>query len=274
MDNKKIGNFLTLTSLNNPLIKKIKKLIKKNSKKNDDDFVAEGEFYLNEAILNKWVVSDLLCNVKFKDFFCKTKICKNLKRMDANIYFTDYKIFKNVLKKDNPGNFLFVMKKKENFIPKIKKKNYLSIVLENLKDPGNIGTIFRTAESFGINHCFLLGETANPYSIEVIRASAGSIFTLSFSFISNNGINNWFEKNNVNVIGTSPKSNLSHEDFLWKAPLSLVIGNEQLGLTDFLKSKCSHILKISTKGKTNSLNVAIASGIFMESINRKFPISS
>ena len=89
---------------------------------------------MNEAILNKWVVSDLLCNVKFKDF-CKTKICKNLKRMDANIYFTDYKIFKNVLKKDNPGNFLFVMKKKENFIPKIKKKNYLSIVLENLKDP-------------------------------------------------------------------------------------------------------------------------------------------
>ena len=77
----------------------------------------------------------------------------------------------------------------------------------------------------------------------------------------------------MNVIGTSPKSNVSHEDFLWKAPLSLVIGNEQLGLTDFLKSKCSHILKISTKGKTNSLNVAIASGIFMESINRKFPIS-
>ena len=77
MDNNKIGNFLTLTSLNNPLIKKIKKLIKKNSKKNDDDFVAEGEFYLNEAILNKWLVSDLLCNVKFKDFFLRLKYLKN-----------------------------------------------------------------------------------------------------------------------------------------------------------------------------------------------------
>ena len=271
MKSNKLGNILTLSSFNNTLVKKIKKLKVKNSKRNDIDFVAEGEFFLNEAILNNWLVSDLLLSSKTKDIFFKTEIYKKLSKIGTNIFFADYEIFKRILKKDNPQDFLFIIKKKENVIPKRIKKNYLSLVLENIRDPGNMGTIFRTAESFGFNHCFLLGETVNPYSIEVIRASAGSIFNLTFSFISERGIADWFNNNNIHVIGTSPNSNVLHENFLWKMPLSLAIGNEQNGLSEFLTRECSHILTISTKGKTKSLNVGIASGIFMESIFRKFP---
>ena len=271
MKHNKIGNILTLSSLNNPLLKKIRKLIGQNSKKNDLNFVAEGEFFLNEAISNNWQVSDLLCNVKIKESFFKNEIGNRVLKMDTNIYFADYKIFQKILKKDNPQDFLFIIRKKENLNPKKIKKNYLSIVLENIKDPGNIGTIFRTAESFGISHCFLLGETANPYSMEVIRASTGASFSLGFSLISMMDLLGWIKKNNINVIGTSPTSSVLHENFMWKTPLLLAIGNEKNGLTDILKSNCNQVLKISTKGKTKSLNAAIASGIFMESIYRKYP---
>jgi len=271
MKHNKIGNILTLSSLNNPLLKKIRKLIGQNSKKNDLNFVAEGEFFLNEAISNNWQVSDLLCNVNIKESFFKNEIGNRVLKMDTNIYFADYKMFQKVLKKDNPQDFLFIIRKKENLNPKKIKKNYLSIVLENIKDPGNIGTIFRTAESFGINHCFLLGETANPYSMEVIRASTGASFSLGFSLISMMDLLGWIKKNNINVIGTSPTSSVLHENFMWKTPLLLAIGNEKNGLTDILKSNCNQVLKISTKGKTKSLNAAIASGIFMESMYRKYP---
>ena len=271
MKHNKLGNILTLNSLSNPLLKSFKKLIRKNSKKNDLNFVAEGEFFLNEAISNNWQVSDLLCNIKIKESFFNNEIGNRVLKMDTNIYFADYKIFQKVLKKDNPQDFLFIIRKKENLNPKKINKTYLSIVLENIKDPGNIGTIFRTAESFGINHCFLLGETANPYSMEVIRASTGAFFSLEFSLISMMDLLGWIKKNNINVIGTSPTSSVLHENYMWKMPLLLAIGNEKNGLTDILKSNCNQVLKISTKGKTKSLNVAIASGIFMESIYRKYP---
>ena len=271
MKHNKLGNILTLNSLSNPLLKSFKKLIRKNSKKNDLNFVAEGEFFLNEAISNNWQVSDLLCNIKIKESFFNNEIYNRVLKMDTNIYFADYKIFQKVLKKDNPQDFLFIIRKKENLNPKKINKTYLSIVLENIKDPGNIGTIFRTAESFGINHCFLLGETANPYSMEVIRASTGAFFSLGFSLISMMDLLGWIKKNNINVIGTSPTSSVLHENYMWKTPLLLAIGNEKNGLTDILKSNCNQVLKISTKGKTKSLNVAIASGIFMESIYRKYP---
>ncbi len=266
----KIGNILTISSSNNSLIKKIRRLILKNSKKNDLDFVGEGEIFLNEAILNDWFITDLLCNIKMKDSFFKSKVFKKLEKMGTNIFFSDIKIFQKVLKKSNPQNFIFVIKKKY-IIPKRIEKNHFSIVLENLKDPGNVGTILRTAESFGVNHCFFLGDTVNPYAMEVIRASTGSIFSLNFSFISEQGIGNWFKNNNIHVIGTSPNSNLEYDNFSWKYPLSLAIGNEQFGLSKFLKSKSINVLKISTKGRTKSLNVAVASGIFMEKIFRNFP---
>ena len=79
---------------------------------------------------------------------------------------------------NNPQDYIFLTRKKQFNLPKKITRNAIFIALEEIKDPGNLGNIFRTIEAFGIKLCFLIGNCVNPYSTEVIRSSMGSIFLI------------------------------------------------------------------------------------------------
>ena len=127
MINKNIkGNVQTILSLQNPLIKKIKNLSKKNNEKSKEEFISEGEFFLKEAIHFKWNISHIFCNVEKKDKFLKGDFFNYFIKSGTSIIFVNEKILKYLSQKNNPQDFLFTAKKKKFTEPKNIMNNHFS----------------------------------------------------------------------------------------------------------------------------------------------------
>ena len=270
--NIKTGKVQTILSIQNPLIKKIKNLSKKNNEKSEELFISEGDFFLKEAINSKWNISHIIYNIEKKETFFNGNFYSYLNKIGTNIIFVNEKILKHLSQKNNPQDFLFLTIKKKFPIPKIISSNHFSLALENIRDPGNLGNIFRTMDAFGITWCFLIGNCVNPYSLEVNRASMGAIFNLKFIPISRQNFLNWINENKINLYGTSIDTKESHLNFDWKFPLTIAMGNEQKGLSTTLKANSKNMIKIITKGRMKSLNISVATALIINEINRKYPI--
>ncbi len=271
-NNIKNDKFQTILSLQNPLIKKIKNLSKKNNEKSEQQFMSEGNFFLKEAINSNWNISYIIYNIEKKDRFLNEDFYRYLIKNKTNVIFVNAKILKHLSQKDNPQDFLFTAIKKKFLAPKILSGNHFSLALENIRDPGNLGNIFRTMNAFGITYCFLIGDCVNPYSLEVNRASMGALFNLKFVRFSQDKFLNWINKNDINLYGTSLETKESHLNFDWKFPLTIAMGNEQKGLSKTLKANCKNLIKIITKERMKSLNVSVATALMINEVNRKNPI--
>ena len=271
MEANKKGKILTITSFENPLIKKTSLLSKKKFRDIHNQFFAEGDFFLNDAIKSKWRIHYVLFDIAKETTLKNNKNLQKLLNTGINITFVSRKILKKITKKDNPQDFLFVVERKNFRLPKTNTKNDLSIILENIRDPGNVGTIFRTMDFYGIKNCFLVDNCVDPYSKEVIRSSMGSLFNIQFLTISKKDLIKWIVNNQINLIGTSLSAKKSHLNYRWELPTAIVFGNEKTGLSDFLNSKCKSSVKIMNRGSFQSLNVSVASGIIIQEFIRKYP---
>ena len=262
----------TIISLQNPLIKNIIYIKKKNNDKSSDYFICEGYSFLKEALHNKWDVTNILYTAKKRNHIIVEKFYKKLDLKFTKISFVDPKILKKLSQMNNPQDYIFVTRKKQFNLPKKITRNAIFIALEEIKDPGNLGNIFRTIEAFGIKLCFLIGNCVNPYSTEVIRSSMGSIFNLKFVKATKDNFLEWIKANNVNLYGTSSYSNLSHLDHNWSLPLAIVMGSENSGVSKKIIDNCKCVVKIKTTGRAESLNVSAASAILISELIRKYPM--
>ena len=261
----------TIISLQNPLIKNIIYIKKKNNNKLSNFFICEGYSFLKEALHNKWDITYILYTAKRRNHIKAEKFYKKIDLKFTKILFVDPKILKKLSQMNNPQDYIFVTQKKQFNLPKKITPNAILIALEEIKDPGNLGNIFRTIEAFGIKICFLIGNCVNPYSAEVIRSSMGSIFNIKFVKATKDEFLEWVKINNINLYGTSSYSNLSHLDQNWSLPLTIVMGSENSGISKKVIDNCKSVVKIKTIGRAESLNVSAAAAIFISELYRKYP---
>lgn len=150
---------------------------------------------------------------------------------------------------------LAVMKK-----PKIKEVGNKIIVLDDIQDPGNFGTIIRIADWFGITDVIASHNSVDAFNPKTVQASMGSIFRINVQHLS---LDEFLSNNKKPIYGAvldgQPLSDIKMED----AGI-LLIGNESKGLSSFLKAKVSHPITIERKGAAESLNAAIACGIICQ----------
>lgn len=137
-----------------------------------------------------------------------------------------------------------------------------SLYLENISDPGNLGTIIRIADWFGIHYIFYSENCVELYNPKVVQATMGSLLRISFHCLEKEELINKIISKNYPLYATS----LAGKDFLKlrekeKIPGILAMGNESRGLSDFLIENANYQLKIEGRGKAESLNVAVAAGI-------------
>ena len=151
------------------------------------------------------------------------------------------------------------------------------LVLDRPSDTGNLGSIIRSASSFGVDAVFLIGRGVDPWDPKTIRASLGSVFfTIPVQLESFNELeefilsmkNQWSMK----VWGTDSQGSDSLVSVSLKRPLMLILGNEAKGMSQALKALCGGIVNIPVSGAVNSLNIASAASIFMWEVckNRHF----
>ena len=140
----------------------------------------------------------------------------------------------------------------------------LVVVLGRLQDPGNVGTILRVAESFGATGCIALRGTISFYNSKAARASAGSVFRLPHvGGIREDEVLRALRLKNVAIVGTSPAASTSIEQWDWRKPAAVLIGNEGSGLSKEELGYCDTVLRIPQNPTVESLNSAIATAVIL-----------
>lgn len=176
---------------------------------------------------------------------------------------TDH-VMETVSDTKTPQGVISVVKRKHYTLENVcKGENPLIIALENIQDPGNLGTILRTAEGAGVTGILMSKDTVDIYNPKVVRATMGSIFRLPFCYVEN--LTECIEKLNQGNYGTysAHLQGKSFYDYDYQNPTVFCIGNEGNGLTDELAETTKYKIKIPMKGKVESLNAATASTVLI-----------
>ena len=129
----------------------------------------------------------------------------------------------------------------------------------------------RTMDGMGAGDCVLLNECTDPFSYEAVRASMGAIFNINIIASNLEHFLKWKSNKNISFIGTSLEKASNYTKANWKTPFVLAMGNEQNGLSDKLINNCDQLIKIPMLGKSDSLNLAVSTGILLYESIRKNP---
>jgi RNA methyltransferase, TrmH family len=145
----------------------------------------------------------------------------------------------------------------------------LILVLAGLQDPGNVGTLLRSAEAFGATGVLLLPGAANPWNPKALRASAGSAFRVPALNATEPEALNLFDRHRMPAIAAVARSGIAVTKAPLAGPCALLIGNEGVGLSKILVSAAKHRVTISTPGNVESLNAAIAGSLLLYEVSRQ-----
>jgi len=140
------------------------------------------------------------------------------------------------------------------------------VALQAVRDPGNLGTIVRTADSAGCGGVILVGDCCDPYSVEAVRATMGSIFAVPLVKASTAEFIAWRKTWPGSVVGTLLTATNGYRDAPYRAPTLILMGNEQAGLPPDLAAVCDINVKIPMRGRADSLNLSVATGVMIYAV--------
>lgn len=185
-------------------------------------------------------------------------------------------LFRKLSDTETPQGIMAIVKKRvyaeEEFFSSGWKAGSNVIVLDRLQDPGNIGTILRTADAAGYLGAILLKGTADIYSPKIVRAAAGSLFRLPvFMADTPEQVIQLLRKHHKNIICTTPNCSRFYYDADLKENAAVIIGNEGNGVCDEFLEQSDMLIKIPMEGTIESLNAAVSAGILMyESVRQRY----
>ena len=179
-------------------------------------------------------------------------------------------ILEKLAARDNPQTMLGVFRQQWAEAPALAglKAGDVWLVLEEVRDPGNLGTILRTVDAFGAKGVILVGNCVDPFSREGIRATMGSIFAVPLVRMTREAFLDWRAKWPGSVTGTHLTAREDVRAVKLKGPVLLLMGSEGPGLSAELTAACTALVKIPMAGRFDSLNLAVATGIALFELRR------
>jgi TrmH family RNA methyltransferase len=253
-----------ITSLQNDRIKAIRALDMRKARRESGQFVAEGTSVLVTARDAGWPPATLL----FLAGSLKNGVGRDLldwaEHAGAECLEVSAAVLAKVAVKDNPQSVLAVFNQRWAASPDPEKlpPEAVWVVLEAIRDPGNLGTIIRTADAVDAQGVILVGNSADPYSREAVRASMGSIFNVPIARMQLEEFSSWASRWRGDVVGTHLKAT---DDFRkpCRLPGLLVMGSEGPGLSPEAAGACTRLVKIPMAGRIDSLNIAVATALVL-----------
>jgi RNA methyltransferase, TrmH family len=239
-----------IESAKNPKIKAWKKLLMKKERDRSGTYLIEG-FHLVEEALKEQIVLEVIVNQD-----SERQIHLNLDGIE--VVYVKEDVMNAICDTETPQGIAAVCEQRTVRIDDIKLEKLL--LLDRVQDPGNLGTMIRTADAAGID-AIILGEgCADPYNPKVVRATQGSLFHLP---IMKANLAEFIEGLDIPVYGTALEGGVPFEQVDKSEAFALLMGNEGQGVSKDLLDKTTKNLYIPIYGKSESLNVAIAAGILL-----------
>lgn len=263
--------FHLINAVSNPIFKDLKIFVKEGSNKNYPDlFCVSGLKNNLVALENKWKPHSIFLSTKIDP-----KILNQIKALTKDLKIRWIQISEslaNILNGFGNGLDLFFYYDKKDLIKQsfVFDKHFNYALCDNVQDPSNLGSIIRNASAFNIKAIFLINSAVSLWNPKVVRASAGTIFSMNFSLISDEAL--FFESikdKKMILISTinSPKSKELSE-LKTTSGMIFCFGNEGHGLSQKIQANSNLAIKININPHLDSLNVASTSAIIFYHLNR------
>lgn len=266
-----VGRVKEVTSLSNPLVKEIKALALKKFRDQQNAFMAEGLKLVIDALDLGWQIRALVFAKAGRGNTAVEKVAARTVAAGGTVLEVSEKVLCAITRRDNPQMVVGVFSQQYLPLKDIRPGDGdVWVALDRVRDPGNLGTVIRTVDAVGARGVILVGDTTDPFSVETVRATMGSIFAVPVAKASAEAFLVWRRNFPGLVVGTHLKGAVDYRtvDFAGR-PVLLLMGNEQQGLPDELAASCDRLLRIPQAGRADSLNLAVATGIMLYEIRRK-----
>ncbi|MCB1383413.1 MAG: RNA methyltransferase [Notoacmeibacter sp.] len=264
------GQVKEVTSLSNPIVKDIKALSLKKFRDQTNTFMAEGQKLVIDALERGWRIRTLVFAKNVKDRADIQKLAARTVAEGGLVLEVSGKVLSSITRRDNPQMVVGVFDQQLVALKDIRPSgDDVWIALDRVRDPGNLGTILRTADAVGAKGVILIGETTDPFSLETVRATMGSVYAVPVARTTEKEFLAWRKGWPGLVAGTHLKGSVDYRtvDFAGK-PVLLLMGNEQQGLPESLAESCDRIVRIPQAGRADSLNLAVATAVMLYEIRR------
>ena len=250
-------------------LKDIKSLLSKKGRREKKMFSAEGIKLLEEAARHQFWPH----TVYFSPAMLPSRGCKLVDRFREHrilIEEISAKDLRSISDTRTPQGVVGVFDLSLKTLSELYQSRYRTLLLcENISDPGNLGTLARSALAFGFNLLLLVGNCADPYSPKVIRSSAGTIFALGLVRLSIDKTVAFVASKGLHLIATDVKSQSSSSILrrrLKGERIILAVGSEATGLSELILQKAEYSVRLQHDRRVESLNVGVAASILMKQI--------
>ena len=249
-----------ITSFSNDTVKFLRSLRDKKARRATGMFLAEGLHILAEA-RDCGRLPDIVA-YSGEPHPLARDIIAAAEAAGSDVIETSPDILSKMSGKDNPQAILGAYRQPKTDLAALDRSaSPLWVVAQSLRDPGNIGTILRTGDATGAGGLILIDDSADPYSVEAVRASMGAVFTQGIATATWDEFVPWLRSGPGQLVGTSLNTDHDYLDTIYDQPCFVLIGNESQGLPAAYEAECDTLVKMPMAGRADSLNAAIAAAV-------------
>ncbi|MGM0440159.1 MAG: TrmH family RNA methyltransferase [Chlamydiota bacterium] len=255
---------MIISSINNPKIKQCIRLRERRERKKTAKFLIEGYRELQRSYDGGQPVETLfICKNLWGDRFTENLIAEV--SGDCQVIECDEKVFRKISYRATPDGVLAIAPQRTKKLSDLswKGNNPLFIIAEAVEKPGNLGTILRSSDAVGADGLIVCDGCTDIYNPNVVRASIGTLFTVPVVEASGTEVLRWVQDQGIKVLAATPDADGEYTKADMLGPVAIMVGSENLGLTDFWMNNADLQVRIPMRGAADSLNVAMATTLLM-----------
>jgi TrmH family RNA methyltransferase len=256
--------YKTIESASNARVKELLHI--RDGQTRDDSLFIEGLKVVRTAIDADRRINEIYTTQKIMDK--NDGLFRSLSSKDTRVTIISEKVSKRLSDTQTPQGIFAIVTNVFKKIDDIKPGGVLPVI-DRIQDPGNLGTIIRTADAFGIKKMILLEGSCSPTNQKVIRSSAASVLNVDIVKTSEEELVTWATKNDIKLLASDSNATTLIKDVAPGKRSLLILGNESSGVSEYLKKKADMLFSIPLSGEAESLNVAIASAIILYEFSKK-----
>lgn len=254
-----------ITSTSNPRVSEARKLRQRKHRQASGLFLVEGLQLLHMALDSGATPHEV--------FYCPgqfigteaASLLSRFQQTGAALLNVSVRVMETLSEREEPQGIVATFHLVQHPLQSLQLRGReLVVVLDRLQDPGNLGTLIRTADAVGAAAIILIEPCVDPFDPKTVRGSMGSIFNVPVMSAKDvTGLFAWLRSCGLRPIGADPHLGEIWGVGLWRGGVALILGNEARGLSDDVAAQINAWVKLPIAGKAESLNVAVAGGVLM-----------
>lgn len=251
-----------ITGFSNPTVKYLRSLRDKKHRKGAQQFLVEGLRLLEDARVSGHVPRQLVMAEGRDPHALVTQLEEAVTATGGEVITTTPDILSKITGKANTQSVVGVFDEFDTSLERLDRESAaIWLVAQDLRDPGNLGTMLRTGDAVGAGGLILIDDCADPFSAEAVRASMGAVFTQGLAQARWEDFVPWLRSGAGQLVAASLRDAVPYRGAAYEAPCFILVGNESQGLPEAYEAECDLRVTMPMRGRADSLNAAVAGAV-------------